>query len=94
MSQVFSIVGSTGGVLVIFIIPGFILLKNKLGEGVVANAEDSEALQQPQEELTLVNKVRSSARIGAGFLLVCFGCLIFCVTAYVTIVGINNIDDR
>lgn len=90
----FSIVGSTGGVLVIFIIPGFILLKNKLGEAAVSNPEDSEALQQPQEELTLVNKVKTSARIGAGFLLVCLGCLIFCVTAYVTIVGINNIDDR
>lgn len=81
--------------MVIFIIPGFILLKNKLRDGVAANPEDSEALEPPQEELSsVVSKVKTGARIGAGCLLVCFGCLIFCVTAYVTIVGINNIDDR
>ncbi|KAG0585867.1 hypothetical protein KC19_2G045600 [Ceratodon purpureus] len=88
LGTVFSFIGSTGGVLVIFIIPGFILLRNKLGEvGVISHA-DTEALQS-QEEARFGERLKTYLRLGCGILLVCFGCLIFFVTAYVNIFGIE-----
>ena len=84
--QVFSFVGSTGGVLVIFIVPGFILLWNKLGQGGAINHADTEALQ-PQEGVGWGKRLSASLRVGCGILLLCFGCLIFFVTAYVNLFG-------
>lgn len=89
--QVFSFVGSTGGVLVIFIIPGFILLRNKLGQVGALNHADTEALQ-PQEEARYGKRLTSCWRLGCGILLLCFGCLIFFVTAYVNIFGKGELE--
>ncbi|XP_024395342.1 uncharacterized protein [Physcomitrium patens] len=86
LGAVFSIVGSTGGVLVIFIIPGFILLKNKLGQVDVVNHADTE-VPFLQEESGCTKALKTYLRLGCGVLLLCFGCLIFFVTAYVTIFG-------
>jgi len=91
--KVFSILGSTGGVLVIFIIPGFILLKNKLGRVDSINHVDSEALQ-PQEEADSGNRIKTGVRLGSGILLLFFGCLIFFVTGYVTILGMGNLEKQ
>jgi hypothetical protein len=86
--QVFSFIGSTGGVLVIFIIPGFILLRNKLGQLGAINHADTEALQS-QEEDRCSKRLTTSLRLGCAILLLCFGCLIFFVTAYVNTFGIK-----
>jgi len=93
LGTVFSILGSTGGVLVIFIIPGFILLKNKLGRVDSINHVDSEALQ-PQEEADSGNRIKTGVRLGSGILLLFFGCLIFFVTGYVTILGMGNLEKQ
>jgi len=89
--KVFSILGSTGGVLVIFIIPGFILLTNKLGQVGTMSHVDSEALQL-QEETDCVKRIKTGVRLGSGVLLLCVGCLIFFVTGYVTIFGKGNLE--
>lgn len=87
----FSIVGSTGGVLVIFIIPGFILLRNKLGQGDNPSPLDAESLQS-QEEIAVMKILGKALRLGGGSVLIFFGCLIFGVTAYVTKVGLDNLQ--
>lgn len=88
LGTVFSFIGSTGGVLVIFIIPGFILLRNKFGQLGAINHADTEALQS-QEEDRCSKRLTTSLRLGCAILLLCFGCLIFFVTAYVNTFGIK-----
>lgn len=91
--KVFSILGSTGGVLVIFIIPGFILLRNKLGQVDAVNHDDFEALQL-QEEAGCGKGIKTGVRLGSGILLLCVGCLIFFVTGYVTVFGKGNLEKQ
>lgn len=91
--KVFSILGSTGGVLVIFIIPGFILLRNKLGQVDAMDHVDFEALQ-PEEEAGCGKGIKTGLRLGSGILLLFFGCLIFFVTVYVTMFGNGNLKKQ
>lgn len=89
--KVFSILGSTGGVLVIFIIPGILLSRNILGQLNTVNHDDYEALQ-PQEEAVPEKSIITGLRLGGGILMLSFGCLIFFVTAYLTVFGKENVE--
>ncbi|KAH9531449.1 hypothetical protein CY35_19G038700 [Sphagnum magellanicum] len=90
LGTVFSIVGSTGGVLVVFIIPGLILIHNKLGEHRLPVLRDTEAPSHGEEVVHPRNRVKY-IRIGGGCVLMCFGFLIFLITAYVTVKGKENV---
>lgn len=85
--QVFSIVGSTGGVMVVFIIPGVLLIRGIYSPpvGYVQQTIDEE------EAVKLSTSTRTGSQkcvqIVGGTLIIAFGLLIFSATSYVTATG-------
>ncbi|CAM6100998.1 unnamed protein product [Calypogeia fissa] len=87
LGKVFSIVGSTGGVMVVFIIPGILLL---LGSHNSSPAVSDLPIVEAEPALTRSTRSRSQACIEVlgGTCMVVFGFIIFGSTVYVTIVGL------
>lgn len=82
LGTVFSIVGATGGVMVIFIIPGLLLIQ----QGLQQTLPDEEAYtlrERLEESLKWIKLI-------AGPLFVGLGAIIFVVTAYITAKGLKN----
>ncbi|BBN02053.1 hypothetical protein Mp_2g12390 [Marchantia polymorpha subsp. ruderalis] len=87
LGTVFSIVGSTGGVMVVFIIPGVLLIRGIYSPpvGYVQQTIDEE------EAVKLSTSTRTGSQkcvqIVGGTLIIAFGLLIFSATSYVTATG-------
>ncbi|KAL2644170.1 hypothetical protein R1flu_011757 [Riccia fluitans] len=91
LGTVFSIVGSTGGVMVVFIVPGVLLIR-----GILSQPTDQIAQSDEEEggKLSTIIITRTTSQkylqIVGGTLIIAFGVLIFLATTYVTATGLIN----
>ncbi|KAL3697453.1 hypothetical protein R1sor_011529 [Riccia sorocarpa] len=84
LGTVFSLVGSTGGVLVVFIIPGVLLIRG------IYSPPSGDTAQSDEEEGGLLRRrttTQKSVEIVGGTLIIMTGLSLFLATAYVTTTG-------
>ncbi|KAL3697430.1 hypothetical protein R1sor_011506 [Riccia sorocarpa] len=86
LGTVFSIVGSTGGVMVVFIIPGLLLMRGIHTKPV--GYTDYTLIGEDEIKWSTRTKSQKVVQIFGGALLIAFGLLIFVVTAYVNATGL------
>ncbi|KAL2644177.1 hypothetical protein R1flu_011764 [Riccia fluitans] len=85
LGTVFSIVGSTGGVMVVFIIPGLLLIRGIHTKPV--GYTDHTLIGEEEIKWSTRTPSQKIVQIFGGALLVAFGVLIFVVTTYVNATG-------
>lgn len=85
LGKVFSIMGATGGVMVVFIVPGTLLF---LGSHNASGARtDVPMIEEEAAALSKRSRSQLSTQVFGGSCIVVFGVIIFMATVYVTVMG-------
>ncbi|KAL3697456.1 hypothetical protein R1sor_011532 [Riccia sorocarpa] len=92
LGTIFSIVGATGGVMVVFIIPGVLLIRGIYSQPVGHTAQSDEEEAGLLRTISRRTTIQKSVEIVGGILIIMIGLLIFLATSYVTATGMINKD--